>query len=64
MHIFFVMLDVLEFSAGISGDFCVLQVLNFFFALCKAWLRVIYRRVYFDNWSLMYFSSTVCRMAL
>lgn len=64
MHILFGMLDVLEFSAGISSDFCVLQVLNFFLTLCKAWLRVIYRRVSFDNWSLMYFSSTVCCMAL
>lgn len=31
MHILFVIFDVLECRAGISSDFCVLQVLNFFF---------------------------------
>lgn len=31
MHILFVISDVLEFRAGISSDFCVLQVLNLFF---------------------------------
>lgn len=36
----FVILEVLQFSACISCDFCDLQVLNFFLTLGKAWLHV------------------------
>lgn len=45
----FVILDVLEFSAGISCDFLCLAGFELFLTLCKAWLHINYRGVYSET---------------